>query len=102
MRRAKLHFIYTWIVLFCFAAGQVMVYAHQHMAKYKTHQTAQNQTTISEKCQVCDAMHHTSMTLTDNHYFVPNVSSDHVYKQGKYDFISVSLILSAGRSPPVS
>jgi len=42
------------------------------------------------------------MTLTDNHYFIPTVSSDHVYKQGKYDFISISLILSAGRSPPVS
>ncbi|HTK18649.1 MAG TPA: hypothetical protein VL442_04030 [Mucilaginibacter sp.] len=102
MRRAKLHIIYTWIVLFCFAAGQMMVYTHQHWVKYKTHQTAQNQTTVSEKCQICDAMHHTSMTLPDNHYFIPTVSSDHVYKQGKYDFISISLILSAGRSPPVS
>jgi len=89
-------------VLFCFAAGQVMVYAHQHLVKYKTHQTVQNQTTVSEKCQICDAMHHSSMTLPDHHYIIPNVSSDHVYKQGKYDFISVSLILSAGRSPPVS
>jgi len=79
-----------------------MVYAHQHLVKYKTHQTAQNQTTVSEKCQICDAMHHTSMTLADNHYFIPTVSSDHVYKQGKYAFISISLVLSAGRSPPVS
>ena len=79
-----------------------MVYTHQHWVRYKTHQTAQNQTTVSEKCQICDAMHHTSMTLTDNHYFIPNISSDHIYKQGKYDFVSISLILSAGRSPPAS
>ena len=79
-----------------------MVYAHQHLVKYKTHQTTQNQTTVSEKCQICDAMHHTSMTLPDHHYFIPDVSSDHVYQQSKYDFVSISLILSAGRSPPIS
>ncbi|MBV8390106.1 MAG: hypothetical protein JO080_09930 [Mucilaginibacter sp.] len=101
MRRTKLHIIYTWIVLFCFAAGQVMVYAHQHRTKYNTHQTS-HQITVSEKCQICDAMHHSSMALPDHHYFIPNISSDHIYKQGKYDFISISLILSAGRSPPLS
>ena len=102
MRRGKIHIIYTWVVLICFATGQLMVYTHQHWVKYKTHQTSQNQSTVSEKCQICDAMHHTNMTLTDNHYCIPNVCSDHVYKQGKYDFVSISLILSAGRSPPAS
>jgi len=72
------------------------------MVKNKTHETSQNKTTLSEKCQLCDAMHHNAMALTDHQYFIPNISSDHVYKQGKYDFVSIALILSAGRSPPVS
>jgi hypothetical protein len=102
LSQAKRHIIYTWIVLICFTAGQVMVYAHQHLVKYNTHQISQNQTTVSEKCQICDAMHHNSMALTDHQYFSPVAFTDHFYKQGKYDFISISLILSAGRSPPVS
>lgn len=102
LKRAKLHIIYTWIVLLCFTAGQLMIYAHQHLVKYNTRETSQNQTTVSEKCQLCDAMHHISATLTDQQYFNSVVAADHFYKLGKYDFISISLILSAGRSPPVS
>jgi hypothetical protein len=102
LSQAQRQIIYTWIVLLSFTAGQVMVYAHQHLVKYHTHQTSQNQTTVSEKCQLCDAMHHNSMVLADHHYFSPVVTADHFYKQGKYDFISISLVLSAGRSPPVS
>ena len=93
---------YAWIVLICFAAGQAMVYAHQHHVKYHTHQTSQNQTTVSEKCQLCDAMHHNSTTITNQQYVTPVVSSDYYYKPYKYDFVSISLILSAGRSPPMA
>lgn len=102
LKRAKRHIIYTWIVLFCFAAGQVMVCAHQHLVKYSTHQTSQNQRTVTEKCQLCDAMHHNNMMIDNHQYFSPVVSTDHFYTPGKYDFISIALILSSGRAPPVS
>lgn len=105
LKNAKHHIIYTWIVLICFAVGQVMVFAHQHTAfasKYRTHATSQDKTTVTEKCQLCDAMHHNSMVVTHHQYLSPLLSTDQVYKQGKYDFISIALILSAGRSPPIS
>jgi hypothetical protein len=90
------------IVLFCFAAGQIMVFAHQHLVQYHIHQTSQDQQTVTEKCQLCDAMHHNSMTVVDHHYFNPAVSSDYFYTPGKYNFISIALILSPGRAPPLS
>lgn len=105
LKRSKRHIIYSWIVLICFVAGQTMVFAHTHLvisSTYNTHKTAQNQQTITEKCQLCDAMHHNSMLTSELHYFSPVVVTDHFYKQGKYDFIGIALILSAGRSPPLS
>jgi hypothetical protein len=102
LKRAKYHIIYSLIVLLSFTAGQVMVFAHQHLIKYHTHQTSQDQQTVTEKCQLCDAMHHNSMTFTEYQYFTPVVSSVHFYTPGQYDFISIALILSAGRSPPLS
>ena len=82
-----------------------MVYTHQHhasLATYNTHKTSQNQQTLTEKCQLCDAMHHNNMVVVSHQYFIPAVSADHFYKQGQYNFVSVALILSAGRSPPLS
>ncbi len=105
MKKSKYHIIYAWIVLICFAAGQGMVYAHQHLTQYSiSHQqkTDQNKTSVTEKCQLCDAMHHTSMVINKILHFTPAICADHFYKQGKYDFVSISLILSSGRAPPVS
>jgi len=82
-----------------------MVYAHQHMTRYvvsHAQKPDQNRITVTEKCQLCDAMHHTSMVINTNQYFTPVISTNHFYKQGKYDFISISLILSPGRAPPLS
>jgi hypothetical protein len=102
LKKGKRHIIYTWIVLICFVAGQVMVSAHQHLVKYNTHQIAQNQQTVTEKCQLCDVMHHNSMTIAEHHYFIPLVSTDYFYTPGKYNFVSIALILSSGRAPPLS
>jgi len=105
LKKNKRHIIYTWIVLVCFIAGQVMVYAHQHNIRssaYHTNKASSTQQTVTEKCQLCDAMHHNGMTTTDHQYFVPAVAADHFYKQGKYDFVSIALILSPGRAPPLS
>jgi hypothetical protein len=81
------------------------VFAHQHLnnaVTFNAHKTTQNQQTVTEKCQLCDAMHHNSMTIYNAHYFSPVVSSDYFYTHIKYDFVSIGLILSAGRSPPRS
>jgi hypothetical protein len=105
LKSNRKHIIYTWIVMICFIAGQLMVYTHQHIihsADHGTHKAAQDQQTVTEKCQLCDAMHHTSMTVENHQYFIPAIATDHFYKQGKYNFISIALILSAGRSPPLS
>jgi hypothetical protein len=79
-----------------------MVYAHTHLIKYHTHQASPDQKTFTEKCQLCDAMHHNSMVLTDHQYFSPISTSHHFYKKSEYNFVSISLILAGGRAPPVS
>jgi hypothetical protein len=105
LKKNKRHIIYTWIVLICFVAGQTMVSAHQHHTGYAVHNihhTPQNQQTVTEKCQLCDAMHHNSMLLTDSQHFTPAIATVHFYTPGQYDFVSIALILSSGRAPPIS
>jgi hypothetical protein len=105
LKKSKQHIIYSWIVLICFIAGQAMVYSHQHLIKaasYRTHNAAQAQQTVTEKCQLCDAMHHNSMVVVNHQYFTPAVAADHFYTRGIYTFVSIALVLSAGRSPPIS
>ncbi|MBS1526642.1 MAG: hypothetical protein JST19_13380 [Bacteroidetes bacterium] len=102
MKRDKRHIAIACIVMICFFAGQWAVYAHQHKTFPRTAKTAHHTASFSEKCQLCDAMHHTSAVQNDHHYFATVVSAGQHYIQSKYDFISVSLILAAGRAPPVS
>ncbi len=48
-------------------------------------------------------MHHTDAVVVSNNIFLISlVTSDHVFKPGDYNFISIALILSAGRAPPVA
>jgi hypothetical protein len=89
-------------MLICFAAGQWAVYAHQHKVYAGMTKTATQRTVVSEKCQLCDAMHHNSMLTHSHTYFSPVVVTGHFYKQGQYDFVSIALILSPGRAPPVA
>ncbi|MEO6849011.1 MAG: hypothetical protein ABI203_09280 [Mucilaginibacter sp.] len=105
MKKNTRHIIYAWIVLFCFVAGQTMVYAHQHLnssGSFSVHKASQTHPVVSEKCQLCDAMHHNSMLINDHQHFSPIVAHHHFYTPGQYNFVSVALILSAGRSPPIS
>lgn len=105
MNKGKRHILVTWIILICFAAGQWCVYAHYHPTSYikaNTSKSQQTRTTISERCQLCDAMHHTSMTQENHTFFVPLITSELIYKQGQYNFVSIALILAAGRAPPIS
>ncbi|HVV56270.1 MAG TPA: hypothetical protein VHC47_13135 [Mucilaginibacter sp.] len=101
MKKGKRHIIFAWIVITSFAAGQWAVYAHQHKTlSVKSWSSTTNHTKSSEKCQLCDAMHHNSMVKASEAHFAPILITSHVYPQEKYDFVSIALILSAGRSPP--
>jgi len=99
------HIVYAWIVMICFIAGQWAVFAHYHKTSRIIPHTASNshtQTTIAEKCQLCDAMHSTKMVLGDHHFVIPVIATTHFYKSGDYDFVSIGLILSPGRAPPAA
>ena len=95
------------LLLFCFIAGQYIVYAHQHKiiagSEHKVHGLAKNQSnqTIQEKCALCDAMHHTDAVINTPFTFIANIVTKPFYKVYNYDFVSIALILSAGRAPPV-
>jgi len=100
------HIICAWALLFFFAAGQYAVYAHTHApVSVSTKSAYQNsshqpQQTIAETCRLCDAMHHNAMAINTPVFFAPVVTSNYFYKSVSHHFISIALILSAGRSPP--
>jgi hypothetical protein len=108
LKKNKYHIIHAWMLIACFIAGQYMVYAHQHAIIPGTNKTAnlnsnnQPKQILTENCRLCDAMHHSTMMLDNPVYFAPIVISDYSYKTDKYAFISIALILSAGRSPPMA
>lgn len=107
MKKSKYHIFYAWLLLIFFVAGQFAVYGHQHKGNKATshlirHQTSPSQHTVSEKCQLCDAMHHNTMVVNAHYYIAPIVVSHYNYKAVTYTFVSLSLILSTGRAPPIS
>jgi hypothetical protein len=85
-----------------------MVYAHQHKLIQGTKQThlvnkqQSTQQTLTEKCQLCDAMHHNSMLVGGHLYFNSIAISDFIYISPVYNFTSLALILSGGRAPPAN
>lgn len=105
VKKNRLHIVFAWLLLICFVAGQYMVYSHQHAlikGITKHNHLAEGRQTVKEKCLMCDAMHHTdAVAVSNTSFLIPLVTSDHVFKPGDYDFISIALILSAGRAPPV-
>nr|MCS3814122.1 hypothetical protein [Mucilaginibacter sp. X4EP1] len=107
MKTAKYHIIYSKILLICFIAGQYMVFAHQHNInnihpKTYSYTKGLSQTTVSDKCYLCDVMHHNTMVINSNTYFSSVAVSLHVFKNTGYSFKSIQLILSGGRAPPSS
>jgi hypothetical protein len=107
VKRNKYHIILTWILLSCFAAGQYVVYAHQH-AGVSTGRLVQKTSapapkhTIAENCRLCDAMQHNSMSVNSPVHFANVTVSGYVYKTFQYNFVSIALILSSGRAPPAA
>jgi hypothetical protein len=85
-----------------------MVYAHQHYINKNAHSVvchstkSSSQSTISEKCPLCDSMHHISMEMANNINYHNVDSADFIFKTFEYDFTSIALILSTGRAPPIA
>ncbi|AYL98212.1 hypothetical protein [Mucilaginibacter celer] len=106
MNKKRLHIVFAWLLLLSFVVGQYAVYSHQHAlikGITKHSHIAADRQTIKEKCLLCDAMHHAdAVVLTNKLFLIPLVPSTHVFKQGDYNFVSLALILAAGRAPPVA
>jgi hypothetical protein len=85
-----------------------MVYAHQHYINKNAHKSAchssksSSQPTVSEKCALCDSMHHVNMEMANHTSYDTLVSTNFVFKTFEYDFVSIALILSPGRAPPIA
>jgi hypothetical protein len=104
LKSNKCHIQLARLLLFIFVAGQVILYGHQHAVNTslsKVHSRASQQT-ITEKCQLCDAMHFNSMVINVQLHIAPIAVSHYNYQAVTYTFVSLSLILSTGRGPPVS
>jgi hypothetical protein len=85
-----------------------MVYAHQHYINKNAHSLvchsakSSSQPTVSEKCPLCDSMHHVNMEMANHISYHMVDSADFIFKTFEYDFISIALILSPGRAPPIA
>jgi len=102
LKRNKKNIICAWVLLLFFATGQFMVFAHQHYKHGAISISKSNQPTLKEKCNVCDAMHHTSMLLTQHVYFTPITAIKCHYQYKKSDLTLIQLVLASGRAPPVA
>ncbi|WP_345333522.1 hypothetical protein [Mucilaginibacter defluvii] len=104
MKKKRYTLIAAWLMLFCFIAGQVIVYSHQHHILKGIHHTdalLKGQTQVSEKCQICDSMHHTDMELQQNYAAINLQAALFTHSSIVIDFKSFGLILADGLSPPV-
>ena len=77
---------------------------HQHIPGYapNAYQSSKHypHPTVTEKCYMCDIMHHTQMALFSNVAVIPHYTiTDTEYKR-QHDYTGIALVLSAGRSPP--
>jgi len=84
-----------------------MVYSHTHnlpgiAGKTQPVTKSTAQTTVTEKCSLCDVMHHNAMVKATPVYFAPAAVCALVFKSTDYNFTSIQLILSGGRAPPSS
>jgi hypothetical protein len=104
LKKSKYHIICSWLLLICFITGQAALYAHQHGVNTPVSKSAHQSSrqTVTEKCQLCDAMHFNSMVLNQQVYVKPVVLNSYIFIPGSYNFVSLSLILYSGRAPPLS
>ncbi|RVU01342.1 hypothetical protein EOD41_05095 [Mucilaginibacter limnophilus] len=105
MKKSRYLLMAAWLMLFCFIAGQVIVYSHQHHAlKHSITQKEGTfpQQTVAEKCLLCDAMHHTDMLQQHDQYICHLQPVSFKHPVFIYNFESFGLILAEGLSPPLA
>jgi hypothetical protein len=84
-----------------------MVYAHQHhitkgKIKFSVTSGKSSQQTVREKCNLCDAMHHTTMIAGESFHLSNTGFKIPAYTPFEYKFTSIQIVLAAGRAPPLS
>ena len=104
LKERKNHIICSWVLLLFFVAGQVVLYSHHHgegsgVVKVE-HQISGK--SASEKCGLCDAMRFNSMEINQPVFFSHVLAFDFFFVNQPSNFVSASLISTAGRSPPLS
>ena len=103
LKKGKKNIVYAWLLVVLFSTGQYMVFAHTHfkpsvnLSKAKT-----SKAIFKERCDVCDAMHHTYMLFQQQVYFQPVAVCVHFYQDRTPDFEPIQLILASGRAPAIS
>jgi hypothetical protein len=103
LKKSNKNIIWSWVLLLFFVAGQTMVFAHTHYKQGSIISSSKlGLTVLKEKCDVCDAMHHTSMLLIQHVYFTPAVAVNFHYQYTQADITFIQLILASGRAPPVN
>jgi hypothetical protein len=102
LKKTKLNIIFAWTLLLFFAVGQYMVFAHQHKVGSDFSNSKTTTQVLKERCDVCDAMHHTHMLLTQHVYFTPVVAVLCHYQEKRSDVTLIQLVIAAGRAPPIS
>ncbi|RYE35933.1 MAG: hypothetical protein EOP42_05180 [Sphingobacteriaceae bacterium] len=106
MNKRKAPVILSWLLLLFFAAGQIIVFAHQHHAKYSVLSVHKNYTPhqqiIHEKCNFCDQMQHTAIncvSLPDYSTILTPVFQ--LYTYARQHYLGNALVHADGLSPPV-
>ncbi|WP_299289930.1 hypothetical protein [uncultured Mucilaginibacter sp.] len=105
MNKRKASVILSWLLLLFFAAGQIIIYAHQHHTKSNTlivhsHDTA-GQQIVYEKCNLCDQMHHAPINLVQPLNYTYLVSPVvRLYIPACHHYKANTLIHADGLSPP--
>ena len=104
LKKNRSYLIGAWLLLVFFSAGQVILFAHQHklrQSEFSKHSRPFQQT-VTEKCSLCDSMHFNTMVVNDQPVIIHLLTATHYdYQAVTRTFISLSLILSPGRAPPV-
>lgn len=104
LKKKRYTLIAAWLLLLCFIAGQVVVYSHQHHILKGIHNHAdantKGLTQVSEKCQICDSMHHADMELHQSYVAFDLQATLFTHPSATFNFKSFGLILADGLSPP--
>ncbi len=107
MNKSKLHLIFSWTLLLIFAAGQFILYAHQHNFKcesavYHIHNPGGSHQVVLEKCALCDQMYHAPVYWNQIHfYYYLQTPAIRIFETAQHFYKGNSLVHADGLSPPV-